>query len=124
MVDDKDTRPIGTAQIIAGLAVEAWRFDKTFQTVVGKLDAGEQSRFLGQHRWFLKRLVESLDQLNLRIPALENLPYEAGMPITALNIADFQSGEELVVDQIIEPVIMGPDGLVRTGIATLRRAGS
>jgi hypothetical protein len=44
------------------------------------------------------------------------------MAATALNVADFPGTEALVVEQMIEPIIMGPGGLRRSGTVLLRRA--
>jgi hypothetical protein len=111
-------------RVLAGLAVEAWRFGKLFETAIARLDAGEQGRYVAQMRWFLKRVGESLEQLNCKLVHLEGQPYEAGMPITPINLAEFKSGEELMVDQMLEPAIIGPCGVIRTGTATLRKIGT
>jgi len=44
------------------------------------------------------------------------------MAATALNIADFGADDHLLVDQMLEPIIMGADGLVRAGTVMLRKA--
>ncbi len=41
-----------------------------------------------------------------------------------LNIEEFDSQDALVVDQMLEPIIMGPDGVIRTGTVTLRKVES
>ncbi len=43
------------------------------------------------------------------------------MAATALNVADFGPEDELFVDQMIEPVVMGADGVRRTGTMMLRK---
>jgi len=43
------------------------------------------------------------------------------MSATALNIADFAPEDVLFVEQMVEPVIMGEDGLRRTGTIMLKR---
>ncbi len=102
-------------------ALESWRFGKVFERVLMKLDAGEQSRYVGQLRWFIKKIEESLAQAELRIVNVEGQPFDPGMAATPLNIEEFEAKDSLVVDQMLEPIIMGKDCLVRTGTVTLRK---
>lgn len=102
--------------------VESWRFTRTFLRVLTRLDAGEAVRYQNQLRFYQKRLEDALACTGLKIVNLEGQHYDAGMAATALNIADFAPDEVLLVDQMIEPVIMGTSGLRRVGTVTLRRA--
>lgn len=43
------------------------------------------------------------------------------MAVSALNVADFGPDDLLVVDQMVEPVVMGPEGLVRGGTVMLAK---
>lgn len=43
------------------------------------------------------------------------------MAVSALNLGDFGPDEALAVDQMLEPVIMGPTGLRRAGTVLLWR---
>ena len=52
---------------------------------------------------------------------LEGQPYDTGMAASPINIADFAPDDHLVVDQMVEPVIMGGNGIVRTGTVMLKR---
>ena len=42
------------------------------------------------------------------------------MAATALNAADFGPDDTLHVDQMMEPIVMGPAGVRRTGTMMLR----
>lgn len=104
------------------IAVESWRFAKLFYRLLSKMDAGEGARFINQYRYYLKRLEESLEQAGLRLVNVEGHPYDPGIAATALNIGDFGPDDHLLVDQMIEPILMGREGLVRTGTVMLRKA--
>lgn len=106
------------------LAVESWRFSRLFLRAVSKLDAGESARYLSQLRYFLKRVEEGLAEHNLKIADVEGQLYDPGMAATALNVADFGENDRLIVDQMLEPIIMGPDGLRRPGVVMLRKVES
>ena len=108
--------------VLAELAVESWRFAKEYRRLVLKLDANEQNRFAHKLNYFVQRLQSCLADGGLTLVSLEGQPYEMGIAADVLNLDDYSAGEELIIDQMIEPVIMGPDGIVRTGKAMVRRA--
>lgn len=106
------------------IAMEAWRFGKVFERVLMKLDAGEQNRYTGQLRWFIKKIEESMAEAELRIVNVEGHPFDPGIAATPLNIEDFDAEDSLVVDQMLEPIIMGKNGILKTGTITLRKVES
>lgn len=103
------------------VAIEGWRFARVFGRLLSKLDAGEAPRYANQARYFLKKIDDGLDGFGLRIVSLEGQLFDPGMAVSALNLADFGPDDVLVVDQMVEPVVMGPDGLVRGGTAMLAK---
>ena len=106
---------------IINMAIESWRFSRVFDRLLIKLDVGEQRRYKSQLRWFIKKMEEALEQVGLRIVNVEGHPFDPGMAATPLNIEDFDSEDSLIVDQMLEPIIMGKDGLVKMGTVILRR---
>ncbi len=106
------------------IAVESWRFSRLFSRVVNKLDAGESGRYVNQLRYFQKKLEESLEASGLRLVNVEGQPFDPGIAASALNIEDFGPDEELLVDQMVEPIIMGPEGLRKSGTVMLRKVHS
>lgn len=106
---------------ILNIAIESWRFSRAFDSVVLKLDTSEQSRHKSQLRWFTKKVDEALDNAELKIVNVEGHSFDPGMAATPLNIEDFEPTDQLVVDQMIEPIIMGKEGLVKTGTVTLKK---
>lgn len=106
------------------LAVESWRLSRLFLRLVDKLDAGEAPRFANQVRYFHKRLDETLNAGGLSLVNLEGRPFDPGTAASALNAADFAPDDNLVVDQMIEPIVMGPEGLKRQGTVLLRKASA
>lgn len=121
MTDEKDqTTPDILTQAIVSMAIESWRFGRVFDRLMLKLDAGEQNRYKSQYRWFIKKVEDALEQADMRIVNVEGHPFDPGMAATPLNIEEFDSKDTLIVDQMLEPIIMGKDGLVKTGTVTLR----
>ena len=108
-------------QSVITLSVESWRISRVLQRLLTKLDAGEQKKYKGQFRWFIKKVEEALEQAELRIVNVEGHPFDAGIAATPLNIEEFDPNDRLMVDQMLEPIIMGKEGLVKTGTVTLRK---
>jgi hypothetical protein len=108
-------------QSLIDIAVESWRFSRLFGKVVSKLDAGESGRYANQLRYFQKKVEESLDSNGLRLVNVEGQPYDPGMAASALNVGDFGPDDVLLVDQMVEPIIMGPNGLRKQGTVMLRK---
>jgi hypothetical protein len=52
---------------------------------------------------------------------LDERPFR-GAAATALNLGDFDADDQLVIDQMIEPIVMSASGLLRTGTMMLRKA--
>jgi len=107
--------------IVINMAIESWRFGRVFERVLTKLDVGEQSRYMGQLLWFKKKIEDSIAQFELSIVNVEGQPFDPGMAATPLNIEEFEAQDVLVVDQMLEPIIMSKEGLVKTGAVTLRK---
>ncbi len=115
--------PDNLTQTLVRLAVESWRFGRVFDRLLTKLDAGEQNRYKSQFRWFIKKVEEALEQAELRIVNVEGHPFDPGMAATPLNIEEFDVKDALMVDHMLDPIIMGKEGLVKTGTVTLRKVG-
>ena len=109
---------------VISMAIESWRFARVFDRLLLKLDAGEQNRYKSQFRWFIKKVEEALEQADLKLVNVEGHPFDPGMAATPLNIEEFDANDALIVDQMIEPIIMGKEGLVKTGTFTLVKVES
>ena len=121
MSDKEKPSPEQIKKSLIDIAVESWRFSRLFVKLLEKLDAGESSRFINQHRFYLKRLDESLKQAGVRLVNVEGQVYDPGMAATALNAEDFSPDDNLVVDHMVEPIIMGDEGLIKTGTVMLKK---
>jgi hypothetical protein len=108
-------------QSLIDIAVESWRFARLYAKVVSKLDAGDAGRYLSQLRYFQRKVQENLEENGLILVNVEGHPYDPGMAASALNLADFGPDDVLQVDQMIEPIIMGHDGLRKQGTVMLKK---
>ncbi len=121
MTTDESKQTDQMEQSLIDIAVESWRFCRLFARVVDKLDAGEAGRYVNQLRYFQKKVEESLDLAGLKLVNVEGQPFDIGMAASALNIGDFEPDDVLLVDQMLEPIIMGTEGLKKQGTVMLRK---
>ena len=124
MTTDESNLAAQLEQSLIDIAVESWRFSRLFARVVNKLDAGEAGRYVNQLRYFQKKVEESLDSSGLKLVNVEGQAFDPGMAASALNIGDFEADDVLLVDQMLEPIIMGTDGLKKQGTVMLRKVQS
>lgn len=103
------------------IAVEHYRLKNTFIKAISKLDFEEQSKYMSQFAWFSKKVTKAVEEAGLRIVSLEGQSYDPGMAVTPLNIDDFEVEDELKIVQMIEPIIMQEDTVLKTGTVLLGR---
>lgn len=119
--ESNENRQESLEKSLIDVAVESWRFSRLFGKVVGKLDAGESGRYANQLRYFQKKIEENLESNGFKLVNVEGLPYDAGMAASAINMDDFGGDDHLIVDQMLEPIIMGLNGVRREGSVMLRK---
>ncbi len=106
---------------LISIAVEQWRFSRVFERILGKLDAGEHRRYESQYSWFTKKVAEAMEKTGLRLVNIEGQFFEPGIAATPMNIDEFGEEDVLVIDKMIEPIVMGTNGIIRRGTVTLRK---
>ena len=106
---------------IANISSELCRFKNVFEKAISKLDFDEQSKYMSQFAWFSKKVTKAVEEAGLRIVSLEGQVYDPGMAVTPLNIDDFEVEDELKIVQMIEPIIMQEDTVLKTGTVLLGR---
>ena len=106
---------------LLNLATESWRFAKVFIRAISKIDSAEQGRFINQYRYYIKQLEDILSSEGLRLVNLEGQQYDPGTAATALNLDEFLPEDVLVVEQMLEPLIMNDDGILKAGTVLVRK---
>jgi hypothetical protein len=108
-------------QLLLAVSIDSWRLARLFGKAVAKLDAGEAQRYVNQIRYHFKTIEETLEAVGFKLVTIEGQSYDPGIAATAVNVGDFAPDDLLVVDQMVEPIVMGIDGLVKSGVVTLKR---
>ncbi|MDR2443897.1 MAG: hypothetical protein LBE31_10315 [Deltaproteobacteria bacterium] len=107
---------------LVDFAVEFWRFNRMFANILDTLDVGSQKKYINKYYWFWKKFEHLLATADISLINVEKEPYDPGMAATPINLDEFEPGEPLVVEKMIEPVIMRKNALIKTGTVILMRA--
>ena len=102
------------------LAIENWKTTQIFHKLLTKADIQDQLRYTNKLNWFMKKTEDYLETAGLRVVNIEGSKYDAGMAVTAINLEEFENESNLIVEKMLEPIIMGPNGVERTGTVILK----
>jgi hypothetical protein len=121
MMSDEVNRQPRDHGVLLRIATESWRFSRSFLALVRTLDLKDQNRHLASMRFFQRQLTDALRELGYELADLEGHRFDPGLPITVLNLSEFEAGDLLMIDQMLEPVILRGGAVVRTGTGLARR---
>ncbi len=107
---------------LLNLALESWKLSKLFARVLSKLETEDKRKYGNKVAYFDKKLDEILSQADLTFFSLQGELYDPGMAVNPLNLSDFSPDDSLIVEQMIEPIVMGKDGIKKVGTVFLRKA--
>lgn len=107
--------------VLLRVATDSWRFSRSFLGLVRTLDPKDQNRHLASMRFFQRQLTDALRELGYEFAEIEGQRFDPGLPITVLNLSEFQADDLLMIDQVLEPVILRNGAVVKTGTALARR---
>jgi hypothetical protein len=112
----------GVQQDLIGIGITCWRTARLCARVISRLDAGEAHRYGNQLRYLETKAIEAMEAAGLRVVSVEGEVFDAGMAVSVINMDDFDPDADLLVDHMVEPIILGPDGVLHPGVVTVRRA--
>ncbi len=64
-----------------------------------------------------KMMQRYCDFLGIEMPSYEGMEYEIGLPVDPLNLEDFEKGDRLFIETVLEPVIKKKESseIIRNG---------
>lgn len=105
---------------IAEIAGDAWRLAKLLERVERKLQGADRDRCRIRREDCLNKLKRSLADFGVRLIDLEGRDYEAGVAIEPVGMDRFPGRRDWVIEAMIEPIVMGPNGLIKQGVARVK----
>ena len=106
---------------LIGIAGELFRFESVFMRMLARFPLEEQPKYASQYTWFSKRVIKALDAAGLRIIDLKGKIYDPGMAVTPINLDEFDQDDPLYIEQMMEPIIMEGNKVIREGTVILGR---
>ena len=111
-------------QGIAEMINESWRLYNYTSNLVDMI-ADEKIRKKGQNQVtrFYKRMNSAMDKMQIEIIDMTGMVYETGLPVYPINLGDFSSDDELLIEMMMEPTIKkkGSAEIIKKGAVVLRR---
>jgi hypothetical protein len=95
--------------ITAKMAVEYWKLLRAFDRAIERLPEEHRSKTAAQAKFSAGRLDALLRESGLNLATFEGKPFEANLPVAAVNIDDFESDDGLMVESTVEPAIVDAD---------------
>jgi hypothetical protein len=92
--------------LIASLVIENWRLVRVLERIVADLPVGDQPRIAAQARYSSRKLSDLLSDADMSIATFDGRPFEASLPVSAINLADFEKPEGLIVQETVEPAVL------------------
>jgi len=116
-----DNIPIQESSL-SDIALFFWKCTHYINTLLSEVEMSKQSMYMSKTKWFYKKVDEFIksEKVDLIIYP-ENMPYDVGLAITALNTNDFTIEDRLFIDRMIEPVIMKEGKILKRGIVILKK---
>ena len=103
--------------------LELYRFHITVNKMLACLAPDETKKYSGQVSWFMKKANQFIADNGVTfVTQNPGDPYDVGLPVTPVNIADFDKDAELVIDQVVEPTVMHNGKVIHMGTVLLKKA--
>lgn len=110
--------------VIVEFIVEEYRFLKSYVSLMGKLMKDELPKYTSVYNFHINKINEIMEKKNLRIVDLVGKLYDDGLSVNPLNLEDFDKNDNLIIEQVLEPLIVSvTDGkIIKSGTVMLTRA--
>lgn len=91
---------------IIKITTDYWRLLALSAKITNNLEHAEKVKYSNQLRYFFKSIQRNLIECELEIVNLEGQNFDIGMAATAINMDEFSLNDDLIVKQMLEPLIM------------------
>lgn len=103
------------------LARDYWRLARAYQRLAEELPPDMGAAHRAQARFATGRLEAALAKAGIEARSFDGRAYEPNLPLSAINADEFDSGERLIVAQMLEPAFVRDGAILSLGKALLAR---
>ena len=111
-------------QGLISMITEAYRMREFTGDLVSRIsDPKINRKGINQVSRFDKFFFNGLDKLGMQILNFTGSKYDTGLPITPINLEDFNDGDDLIIEVMLEPTIKFKDtaDIIKKGVVVLGR---
>ena len=121
-IKNSEKKDMETLRIIAEFVVEEYRFMRTFSSAVKKIYGEDSKRYISAYTYHENKVRELMEKFDLKLGFFDGWEYDEGLPVTPLNVDEFDVSNQLIVEQTIEPTVITSKGnIIRIGTVSLSR---
>ena len=101
--------------------LELHRFEKTVAGLLSVLPLEYQKKYRGQISWFIQQSDQFMaaNKVSIIYPDLGSA-YDVGSALNPVNLPEFDKDAELVIDQVLDPIIMHDGKVIQQGTVILK----
>ena len=111
-------------QGLISMITESYRMREFTGDLVSRIsDPKINRKGINQVSRFDKFFFNGLDKLGMQILNFTGSKYDTGLPITPINLEDFNDGDDLIIEVMLEPTIKFKDtaDIIKKGVVVLGR---
>ena len=105
----------------ASLGVEFWKLIRSYERASVQLDQSQQQKAQAQIRYSGSRLSALMNDFEIELVAYDGRPFDANLPVSAVNDDEFPDTGGLVIDSTIEPTAIHKGSIVLPGKVTIKK---
>lgn len=110
--NNKQAKDEKLERTLANLAVEAWKMGRAVRRAQTALEPKQAKRLGSRLKWFEQKTQQALKSEGIQIVNPVGETYDEGMAVRASNGEDYKGRVDLVIDDTIEPILIGKGGRV------------
>ena len=107
----------------ATLAGDYWRLLRSYERLIAESSPENHNRLKSNYRNAERRLSSAINDHDIKIISYEGKDYTPNLAVTVVNGDEFDDNEELIINQMIEPIIMLGDRVLSMGKVILSKKG-
>lgn len=113
------------------LLIENFKIERVLNNILDEMYNSNDSnimrkteKYIRQINWFKNKNKELKEKNNIEITNLEGQKYKEGLAVEVLNKEDLTGDEDIIISQMIEPIVMKDGNILKLGKIIIEKENS
>lgn len=113
------------------LLIENFKIERVLNNILDEMYNSNDSnimrkteKYIRQINWFKNKNKELKEKNNIEITNLEGQKYKEGLAVEVLNKEDLNVDEDIIISQMIEPIVMKDGNILKLGKIIIEKENS